>query len=743
MASPLKSVQKSEADQQRDAAESAALTPNPTLGPTAQVPAGQKNAENAANSFDEKKSHNLKKVVRGDSDPGPAWWTVLTVLALGFLSAVGVLLWFAIQYERQDQQSRLDEGLKQTVAQLRTQMLRDSRDLQLMATAPNAEKDFDERASRWFADKPALVLIELQTASRTRTWAAPRSDDLARRVVQIPNQPESVAAAELANGRGEPAFSSSYFVPLQAGAGVEVLDLTAAVNGSDYQRLRVVYSLVDVLTAMVSSGFMTRQELSFREADGTVLAWAGRRARGKGIYRASAVLDLPGTSLMLSANSIESEPSLIPNLLVAAVIALATALLVSLLRLVKDIRRRARAESQLREQFTFRKAMEDSLLTGLRARALDGTVTYVNPAFCSMVGFSADELVGRSPPMPYWAPEVTDEYERRFAQVLAGTISTKGFETIYCHHDGRRFPVLIYEAPLIDASGRQTGWLSSVLDLSERREFEASARQQQERLEHASRLGTMGEIASMLSHELNQPLSAISSYASGAQHVLNSPEPIQASSANYAQLKLALDRIAGQAQRAGQVIRSVHDFVRRRDRVREPVDLVALLETVRPLISLQARSAQTELSLETKLNHAWVDGDLVLLEQVILNLTRNSFQALQANGQLRSVVRVELAFSPLDLSASDADLDGSGAEYFQISVIDSGPGVDSSLTPQLFSKFVTTKPDGMGIGLNICRSVIEQHGGRLWHEPTHGGGATFRFALRARNVMSNEIIEST
>jgi two-component system sensor histidine kinase DctS len=168
---------------------------------------------------------------------------------------------------------------------------------------------------------------------------------------------------------------------------------------------------------------------------------------------------------------------------------------------------------------SFRTAMENSLVTGLRARDLEGRITYVNPAFCQIVGYPAEEIVGKLPPMPYWAPEAMAEYQTRFASVLAGKV-TPQFETFFQRPNGERVPVLIFEAPLVDNDGKQTGWMGSILDISDRKRIEELNRQQQEKLQASARLATMGEIASMLAHELNQPLAAISSYTTGALNLI-------------------------------------------------------------------------------------------------------------------------------------------------------------------------------------------------------------------------------
>ena len=162
--------------------------------------------------------------------------------------------------------------------------------------------------------------------------------------------------------------------------------------------------------------------------------------------------------------------------------------------------------------------------------------------------------------------------------------------------DGSRFPVLIIEAPLINRDGLQTGWMSAFLDISEQRRVEELSRASQERLQATARLATVGEMASLLSHELNQPLAAISSYATGSMNLLKSP----AAPGALPDIEVAMRRIAEQAERAGKVIKSVHDFVRRRDKAREPVAAQALLDAIMPLVSLQARKLGVRVDTRVK-----------------------------------------------------------------------------------------------------------------------------------------------
>jgi two-component system sensor histidine kinase DctS len=399
------------------------------------------------------------------------------------------------------------------------------------------------------------------------------------------------------------------------------------------------------------------------------------------------------------------------------VLGLSLALVTVLALLARDMRRRQRAERDLADALAFRKAMEDSLVTGLRARDLQGCITYVNPAFCEMVGFAADELLGQGIPAPYWPPEKVDEYGKRQAWRLAGnTPPREGTESDFQRKNGERFPVLIFEAPLINASGSQTGWMSAVLDISAQRASEELNRATLDRLQATARLATVGEMASLLSHELNQPLAAIASYASGSQNLLQADAAMPRAMGQ--QLSQALDHIADQARRAGLVIKSVHNFVRRRDQAREAVAAHTLIDSILPLVSLQARKTGVRLHLDCAPDLPAVWCDRTMVEQVLLNLARNGMQSMQdlppgRARELRIVVR----------PCPDP---GEGLAF---SVADGGLGITSEVSAQLFTPFFTTKAEGMGLGLSLCRTVVEQHGARLQHRALTTGGTEFFVSL--------------
>ncbi len=654
--------------------------------------------------------HSLRPLLSG--------WLIAAILLL-VLAVFGALTYVVWRYERSETQVEYDVELKRVAANLRGQLIADLRTLQVPGAIEDARGRLAPVVFALATNKPSILMVELHQQNSTqqkpvveRLFARSGSDVAA--LISPPVSVESLSAAQLSRRKLEVSFSASVFLPIPNRQGQEVVDawipLQAEANPAEVAVVRVVFSLSGLLADWLPRDFAQRNELSLRETDGTVLAWGPGLNRGAGEFRSTAILDLIGNPLVLHGNSEKTGPRLIPNALYGLVFLLGMTLLASLYLLVRDIRGRLLAERRLREALSFRTAMESSLSTGLRARDLDGKITYVNQAFCDMVGFSADEIIGLAPPMPYWAPEGRQEYERRHAQVVAGTITNEGFDIIFMHKSGRRFPALVYEAPLIDENGKQSGWMGSIVDVTKQRQIEQLNLQQQQQLERASRLSTMGELASVLSHELNQPLSAISSYATGADNL------IAAQSTKQPELHMAIKTIQHQAQRAGAIIHRMQDFVRKRDIQSELVDFAATVKSLESLILLQARSCSARLVFSWPRQPVWVQADKVLLEQVVLNLTRNAVESvakMPTNNRL-VYLKVQQRGSPAAAV---------------LTVEDSGPGVDPMVLPQLFTMYVTTKDEGMGIGLNICRSVAERFGGQLNHQSSAKGGASFEFSL--------------
>ncbi|HEU4373447.1 MAG TPA: PAS domain S-box protein, partial [Telluria sp.] len=286
---------------------------------------------------------------------------------------------------------------------------------------------------------------------------------------QAPSPPltaPSRNAWELARDTRKARYSEPYLAAPGGPARVDY-HLPLFRHGAYAGSLSATYDLKTLLDETVPWWFAQDNAISLLDRDDKTLARRAAAGPGRGVYTHKRPLDLPGATMVLATDSVKGAPNLLPNLLVGSVVALALGLLASLAALWRHIARRLAAEGALRQQMAFRTAMENSLVTGLRARDLEGRVTYVNPAFCQIVGLPPEELVGKTPPMAYWAPEAMADYQQRFASVLAGTV-TPQFETIFQRPDGVRVPVLIFEAPLVDSDGRQTGWMGSILDISDR-----------------------------------------------------------------------------------------------------------------------------------------------------------------------------------------------------------------------------------------------------------------------------------
>jgi len=261
--------------------------------------------------------------------------------------------------------------------------------------------------------------------------------------------------------------------------------------------------------------------------------------------------------------------------------------------------------------------------------------------------------------------------------------------------------------------------MSAILDISEQRRVEELSRASQERLQATARLATVGEMASLLSHELNQPLAAIASYANGSLNLLGQGEAPQAGAPLWPDVHMALQRIAEQAGRAGRVINSVHDFVRRRDQAREALTPQRLMDAIAPLVNLQARKLGVQVDWRIPATLPEVFCDRTMVEQVLLNLARNGMQAMD---------RPEVQERRLTLAAKTVG-PAERRQWVEFSVSDLGCGIDPEVAQQLFTPFFTTKAEGMGLGLSLCRTVIEQHGGHLEHQPHSPRGTLFRFTL--------------
>ncbi len=513
----------------------------------------------------------------------------------------------------------------------------------------------------------------------------------------------------------------------------------------------------------------------------------------------------------------------------------------------RHTRRRVQAQDALVLETAFRRAMENSILTGMRALDLQGRITYVNAAFCQMTGWSESDLVGETAPFPYWPEEDCDALTFRLHEELTGHSMPGGFQVRVKRRDGTLFDARLYVSPLIDARGTQSGWMTSMTDITEptrireqlsasherfttvlealdasisvaplgsdellfanklyrlwfgthvhghlqlvaqagvpappasdesqdsvdafaglptnllpdseaesaeiylepldkwlevrtrylswvdgrlaqmviatditaRRIAEEQAAVQTERAQNASRLITMGEMASSVAHELNQPLTAINNYCNGMV------SRIKAKQITEEDLLGALEKTARQAQRAGQIIQRIRSFVKRSEPNRSLSGIQAMVGEAVELAEIELRRRNVRLTHYVAPRMPQLMVDPILIEQVLLNLLKNAAESVDAAQRPTAQRIVKLRVAP-------AQVDGKLVIEFM--VMDSGNGIAPEVMDRLYEAFYSTKADGMGIGLSLCRSIVESHMGRMKAENLYNGdeltGCCFSF----------------
>jgi PAS domain S-box-containing protein len=505
------------------------------------------------------------------------------------------------------------------------------------------------------------------------------------------------------------------------------------------------------------------------------------------------------------------------------------------------------AQQALVAETNFRRAMENSMLTGMRALDMQGRITYVNAAFCQMTGWTEAELVGRTPPFPYWPEGDREQLAARLEDELSGRTVSGGFQVRVKRKEGTPFDARLYVSPLIDAKGHQTGWMTSMTDITEpnrireqlsasyerfttvlealdasvsvaplgseellfanklyrlwfgvqtaghlqmvaqagvpdhprndesadevdsfvglptgglttaqsenaeifvpelgkwlevrsrylnwvdgrlaqmviatditpRRHAEEQSSAQAERAQSASRLITMGEMASSVAHELNQPLTAITNYCNGLV------SRIRGKQINEEDLLAALDKTARQAQRAGQIIQRIRSFVKRSEPNRSLSDVTLIVGEAVELAEIELRRRNVRLSHYVAARLPKVMVDPILIEQVLVNLLKNAAESIEHAKRPPSRRSVELRVIPKQVDDQPV---------VEFSVLDSGQGLAPEVMDRLYEAFFSTKVEGMGIGLNLCRTIVESHQGRMQAENIYNGaevaGCRFSF----------------
>lgn len=352
----------------------------------------------------------------------------------------------------------------------------------------------------------------------------------------------------------------------------------------------------------------------------------------------------------------------------------------------------------------------ETIVDGVIIIDAHGTIRLYNPACSRIFGYSELEVLGQNVKLLMPAPyrDEHDSYLQHYRDTGERRIIGIGREVVGRRKDGSTFPMDLSVGEIREDG--ETAFIGIIRDISERHQAQRRIAQMQAELVHVARLSAMGEMASTLAHELNQPLTAVTNYVQTARHMLVTPE-------RFDQERVAqiMEKAAEQTIRAGQIIRRLREFIRKGETDRLLADINQVVREACALSLVGAREQGIEVRLELAPHLPQVMIDQVQIQQVLLNLIRNSVEALQQVQERRLVV-------------STAQRNG---EQILVSVADNGPGLAAEVVERLFQPFVTTKPTGTGIGLSISRSIIEAHGGLLSARPVAGSGVTFEFVLPA------------
>ncbi|MFC4621415.1 PAS domain S-box protein [Comamonas nitrativorans] len=771
-----------------------------------------------------------------------------------FLVAIAASFWYLRTEEQEREQDALIRAVDYAQQRMRLRLLERQEQIMRLARDVATEQvgtaEFASRAETFITQYPELQAI---------TWInAEGRVIISQAAPTVPPEQLHIAALPLPPGPTFDVFTairqqphSVYLQPLaRTGMPVPMLQLQVPITAGTrfLGTVLIEYSVDNLLRYATPTEVLSRYTVNMLDAQGQVLSnpvashtqprlslpWLSFKP-----LKAYTIPIMPvGDSLSMSAQAYRTSPGLVGNGLFWLVGSLSVLTAWLLLGTWRHTGKRLRTQEALVAETNFRRAMENSILTGMRALDLHGRITYVNAAFCQMTGWDEAELVGQLPPYPYWPKEEQNSLMLKLKDELSGKTMPGGFQVRVQRKNGSCFDARLYVSPLIDAHGQHTGWMSSITDITEpnriraqlaasherftivlesldasvsvaplgsaellfanklyrqwfgsqtgghlqllqqagilktspqeddnaislrpkvrnknaevywpelgkwlevrsryltwvdgrlaqmviatditaRHLAEEQAAQQAERAQTASRLITMGEMASSVAHELNQPLTAINNYCSGMLSRLDS------GSLTESQMRFALEKTAHQAQRAGQVIQHIRSFVKRSKPNRAPAQVEDMVAEAMELANIELRRRNVRLSHHIAARLPPVLADAILIEQVLVNLMKNAAEAIDHGGRPEGQRSVELLVRPKTLEQRP------GVEF---AIQDTGPGLPPQVLERLFEAFFSTKSEGMGIGLNLCRSIVESHSGRLQAQNLYNGsevtGCCFSF----------------
>jgi two-component system, LuxR family, sensor kinase FixL len=381
--------------------------------------------------------------------------------------------------------------------------------------------------------------------------------------------------------------------------------------------------------------------------------------------------------------------------------------LVGATKISRDVSNERRMRSELEEREGLLRSILDTIPDALIVIDDCGTIQSFSATAERLFGFEPSEVYGRNVKMLMPSPhqESHDEYLSHYMRTGERCIIGIGRVVAGLRKDGTTFPMELSVGEVTHAGRRLfTGFIR---DLTERQSSERRIQELQSELLHVSRLTEMGQMASGLAHELNQPLTAAANYLQALRRLIG-----RGDEASLARADGAAESAVGQVSRAGEIIRRLREFVKKSEPERREANIVTLIEEASGLALIGAREQDVAVRFRTAPQLPAAHVDKIQVQQVLVNLIRNAIEAMQASE--RRDITIETT------------LDGG---LICIGIIDTGPGIAPEIMERLFQPFVTTKLEGMGVGLSLCRAIVEAHGGRLWAEPNPDGGTIFRFTV--------------
>lgn len=783
-----------------------------------------------------------------------------------FLAAIISAFWYLRNEEIERETESVKRDTEITQQQIGLRLIQNQEGLVRMArdlVSRDADTGaFIAQALAFARERPEinhLTWIDAQRRVKASHWAMLYHVDIAdappEAVLPVDGKPgEPEATFRLVRASRLPAYTHAFADA--TGSRVLQLHVPLVERNAFVGVLVTEYSIDALLRHFVPRDVAQRHTISVVDGDQQVMAATVTPMPGQRGRRASIVSEAPLTpalnGLVLRGQGWRTSIGLVDNTLFWMVVALSGLTVWMLLGTWRHMRRRAQIQAALVQETNFRRAMENSMPTGMRAMDLEGRVTHVNAAFCQMTGFTAQEMVGQLPPYSYWPPDRVDENMRLLQQELQGRSPSSGVEVKIMRKDGVVFDARMYISPLIDARGQQAGWMTSVTNITEAKRIrdqlsasherfttvlegldaavsvlsvqqgellfanrsyrlwfggdarghqqmaggalgaafdtsgsgraeddvdpmsglpaseitaggtsprevyveslqkwfdvrtrylqwtdgrlaqmliatditsrlraEEQAAAQAEKAQVTSRLVTMGEMASSVAHELNQPLTAITNYCNGMV------SRVRAETIAPPDLIAALQKTARQAERAGQIIHRIRAFVKRSEPQRQPAHARQIVEDAVDLAGIELRRRNVAIHTYIAQRLPTIMADPILIEQVVLNLLKNAAEAIDEAQLPPSRRHIELRVVPRHSSEEGG--------VIEFSVTDMGPGLKDEVIARLYEAFFSTKAEGLGIGLSLCRSIVESHRGRMRAQNLYNGsqavGCRFSFTL--------------